>query len=459
MNINEADNFKISKNGISSSVKPSEQSKRSTPDVVSFGGNNKNSRDQDRHVLLNAYSLEPCTVPPFALDATYSKFKFREQQISENDHMFKDTFLASHSDKWSEFLQNSGGNSAYTSRILAGMKNAGPLNVNGVIESSSSSSDDKDEKLAVNAEYDGLDYDEHDNNEYANTGYCEEAERVRKEVFQNLDGEWGGGKRLDAIFNAPIPDQYELGNQRDRNEWFKYITQLKAFYYLKHESSEQSQVKHPYDDGILQTMLHKGRDELRKKKRSWAKIEQEKKKRWIPRIRRLLLQSQYLPLSLRFVIGVLCIVSLALATRIFQNSESGLESSSTGVPQQPSTIMALCVNSIAIVYLIYIGYDEFSGKPLGIRDPMDKLRLIMLDLLFIIFSSANLSLAFATLYDGRWVCQEGSAGESQLGLVGFICRKQKALASFLFLVLITWVITFTISIARVVEKVSSGTQR
>ena len=53
--------------------------------------------------------------------------------------------------------------------------------------------------------------------------------------------------------------------------------------------------------------------------------------------------------------------------------------------QQPSTIMALVVQSCALVYVIYIAYDEYTGKPLGLREPMSKMRLILLDLLFIIF--------------------------------------------------------------------------
>lgn len=121
--------------------------------------------------------------------------------------------------------------------------------------------------------------------------------------------------------------------------------------------------------------------------------------------------------------------------------------------------MAICVNSIAVLYLVYIGYDEFSGKPLGLRNPLSKLRLILLDLLFIIFSSANLSLTFNTLYDSQWVCTTEEASNRQLPRIDYICRKQRALAAFLFMVLFMWVTTFTISIVRVVEKVSSSSPR
>lgn len=399
--------------------------------------------------------MDPRTVPPFAVDSAINHLQIRHNSHgSQNDQMFKDTFLMSHSDKWSEFLQNAGSNSAYTSRFKVGKHKLNEVKSRSIVASSSSSFDqEKDEKRLEVKEENEHGYKDND----SGTSYEDEIERVRKEVLQDLDGDWEGGKRLEAIFNAPIPDSYELSNQRDRNEWFKYIAQLKAFYYLKRESSEPGGAEHPYDNGIFQSMVVKSKNKINGKKNSWAVMERENKQQWIPRIRRLLLQSQYLPLSLRLTIGILCIVSLALATRIYQNSDSILPAMESSVPQQPSTIMALCVNSIAIIYLVYIGYDEFSGKPLGIRDPMAKVRLILLDLLFIIFSSANLSLTFNTLYDSRWVCVAGRGSETPQ--VGYICHKQKALASFLFLVLVTWVITFTISILRVVEKVSSGTQR
>lgn len=45
----------------------------------------------------------------------------------------------------------------------------------------------------------------------------------------------------------------------------------------------------------------------------------------------------------------------------------------------------------------------------------------MLDLLFIIFDSANLSLAFDTLYDVRWSCI--STNTEGLDLVSNVCNE------------------------------------
>ncbi|CDO95585.1 unnamed protein product [Kluyveromyces dobzhanskii CBS 2104] len=446
--------------------------------------------------ILNAYSLNPRTVPPFAVDAIVdpgSDHQHQHHKRDECDQMFKDTFLMSHSDKWSKFLHNAGSNQSYTSRIKLDCSKtksdgAGAREHSAIVSYSSASSGNSEDEKGTKAH--GTEVDEepynpldpsaavNDKNPKLNTdknadyydgnvtdsSYDDEVMRVKQEIFENLDGDWEGGKRLEAIFNAPIPESYELSNQRDKNEWLKYISQLKAFYYLdkdssKHLSEGNNSSEHPFDDGMLHTLVNKGKSKVNDKKNSWASLEKRKKQQWLPRLRRLLLQSQYLPLSLRFITGVLCIISLALAIRIYQNSHSGVSTVDTTIAQQPSTIMALCVNSIAIVYLVYIGYDEFSGKPLGIRDPMAKVRLIMLDLLFIIFSSANLSLTFNTLYDSQWVCTSSENSQASPPHVGYICDKQRALAAFLFLVLVTWVLTFSISILRVVKKVSSATPR
>lgn len=162
------------------------------------------------------------------------------------------------------------------------------------------------------------------------------------------------------------------------------------------------------------------------------------------------------PLTFRSIIWFLSLLALALSSSIFHLSNV------YGFAQKPSTVMAIVVDAIALVYLIYITYDEYSGKPLGLRSPTTKIRLLMFDLVFIVFDSANLSLAFDTLYDIRWSCRSAATAadfrQKHIYLnrtVEPICDRQKALAAFLFLALFAWVGTFMISVFRVVERVSS----
>ncbi|KAK9375182.1 uncharacterized protein V1513DRAFT_399300 [Lipomyces chichibuensis] len=184
--------------------------------------------------------------------------------------------------------------------------------------------------------------------------------------------------------------------------------------------------------------------------------EKQRRKRWKINLRVMLLDNPYVPMTLRSGIFVLSVLALALAVSVFRYSSQ--YNGPGPISQQPSTIMAICVQSVAMVYLVYITYDEYSGKPLGLRNAKDKVKLIMLDLLFIIFSSANLSLSFNTLYDKQWLCQSPSvpSATDATPYDGPICSRQRGLASFLFLVLLMWVMTFTISIFRVVERVSGG---
>lgn len=121
--------------------------------------------------------------------------------------------------------------------------------------------------------------------------------------------------------------------------------------------------------------------------------------------------------------------------------------------------MALIVDVVAIVYTFYITYDEYTSKPLGLRSHRAKMRLIFLDLLFIVFDSANLSVAFEALTDEQWACRDGAGPNAnlQLGTCPLnppICNRQKALTATLLIALIAWLLTFAISTLRLVEKVA-----
>lgn len=183
----------------------------------------------------------------------------------------------------------------------------------------------------------------------------------------------------------------------------------------------------------------------------------EKRKDLMPTLWRIFVQNPFLPLLLRLTILIFSACALALAVSIYIYLRHDYDGAS--IEQQPSTIFAIVVQSFAIVYIVYIAYDEYSGKPLGLRNPLGKMKLIMLDLLFIMCSSANMSLTFDSLYDEKWVCKPDHSdfnGANAYPTVGFLCRRQRALASFLLLVLALWVLTFTISIIRVVDRVSVG---
>lgn len=98
------------------------------------------------------------------------------------------------------------------------------------------------------------------------------------------------------------------------------------------------------------------------------------------------MRNPYIPLVIRLVVLTFSAAALGISGRIFHlTNRSDCDAGS-------STYMAIIVDVIAIVYLCYITYDEYTAQPLGLRNPKSKLRLIFLDLLFIVFDSANLSI-------------------------------------------------------------------
>jgi len=162
--------------------------------------------------------------------------------------------------------------------------------------------------------------------------------------------------------------------------------------------------------------------------------------------KRTLLRNPIIPLVFRLIIFGFSVVALGLGASIFSLSNK------YQFAQRPSTLIAIIIDAVALVYVIYITYDEYTGKPLGLRAPGAKMRLILLDLVFIIFDSANLSLAFETLVDDLSFCRRDhtfvAAANGRGDPNSDLCRRQKALSGMLLVALVAWILTFTVSVFR-----------
>jgi hypothetical protein len=187
----------------------------------------------------------------------------------------------------------------------------------------------------------------------------------------------------------------------------------------------------------------------------WQPMDQEEKEEltgfWLfsrrkrARFHRALMNHPMVPLGVRMIVLIFSVLALSLAGSIFHRSDG------KSCVNNSSTYLAVIVDVVAIVYTCYITYDEYTSKPLGLRSHNAKMRLIFLDLAFIVFDSANLSLAFQALTDERWACRETTSTE--LITCAFsqdICARQKALTATLLVVLVAWIGTFTISTLRYV---------
>ncbi|MCJ1312084.1 hypothetical protein MMC25_005758 [Agyrium rufum] len=152
------------------------------------------------------------------------------------------------------------------------------------------------------------------------------------------------------------------------------------------------------------------------------------------RVQRVILRNAIVPLVIRLIVWIFSLVAMTLGALIYHKRASD------AVERKTSPEMAVIVDAVALVYLIYITYDEYTGKPLGLRPAKSKMRLIFLDLFFIVFDSANLSLAYEALGEVADTC--GAAGRSD------VCGEQKALAWVLLIALVAWLLTFSISVFR-----------
>ncbi|KAF2187955.1 hypothetical protein K469DRAFT_725016 [Zopfia rhizophila CBS 207.26] len=174
-----------------------------------------------------------------------------------------------------------------------------------------------------------------------------------------------------------------------------------------------------------------------------------RRRRRIKRIRRTVMNHPMVPLAVRLTVLTFSCLALGLAGSIFQKSDHA------GCENNSSTWLGLIVDVVAIIYTTYITYDEYTSKPLGLRSHNAKMRLIFLDLLFIVFDSANLSLAFQALTDDRWACRDSD--EPSPNTCPFsrdICVRQKALTATLLIALVAWLSTFALSTLRLIEKVA-----
>ena len=104
---------------------------------------------------------------------------------------------------------------------------------------------------------------------------------------------------------------------------------------------------------------------------------------------KMILKHPLVPLAFRVTVLLTSILSLALSARIYE-VEGGEGNSG---PDQTQAIVAVVVDCVAVPYIGYMTWDEYTGKPLGLRPPTQKVTLILLDLFFIIFKSASTTLA------------------------------------------------------------------
>lgn len=105
--------------------------------------------------------------------------------------------------------------------------------------------------------------------------------------------------------------------------------------------------------------------------------------------------------------------------------------------------------------------DKLTARRLGLRSVATKTLLLLCDLYFIVFSASNLSLAMSVLLDRSWACYDAQFQQIGNEMVRLgqtcpnndeICYRQRSLTGVLLVSLIAWLLCFSTSVLRVVEK-------
>ncbi|KIW24706.1 uncharacterized protein PV07_10406 [Cladophialophora immunda] len=197
-----------------------------------------------------------------------------------------------------------------------------------------------------------------------------------------------------------------------------------------------------------------------------------KRQVWYKRAQFYILRNPFIPLAFRLTVLSFAIVALGLGASIYHETgkitkcikqapdrrtaecAQRVGPTATDYYRDPSGLMAVIVDAIAIVYTIYITYDEYFSKPLGLRPARAKVRLMLLDLFFIVFQSANLSLSFESLTVDEGACKTGDSLRTA-GRFESICDRAEALSGVLLVSLTAWLMTFSVSVLRLVERIDT----
>ena len=153
-----------------------------------------------------------------------------------------------------------------------------------------------------------------------------------------------------------------------------------------------------------------------------------------------ILKHPLVPLAFRLIVLLTSTIALALSAKIFEIEKRQENKNSS---ERTQSIVAIVVDTVAIPYIGYMTWDEYTGKPLGLRPATQKISLVLMDLFFIIFKSASTALAFEALVFHN-------SKDIQ------VRQYSQALTAFQTVSLISWSLTFTVNVFRLVAKLEGG---
>ncbi|KAI1828458.1 hypothetical protein F4861DRAFT_487591 [Xylaria intraflava] len=180
-----------------------------------------------------------------------------------------------------------------------------------------------------------------------------------------------------------------------------------------------------------------------------TKVQGSWKKTWFMRLGNFVLRHPIAPLIFRLIVLITTISALALTTVIYRR-ERDPSIPAENPPETSQAIVAITIDSVAIPYILYMTWDEYTSKPLGLRAPAQKISLTLLDLVFIVLKSASTALAFEALVYHTPDLNTTSLRDRAQNLESI--NLARGLAALTLVGLIAWILNFTISVFRLAEK-------
>ncbi|KAK1256301.1 hypothetical protein MKX07_008560 [Trichoderma sp. CBMAI-0711] len=165
----------------------------------------------------------------------------------------------------------------------------------------------------------------------------------------------------------------------------------------------------------------------------------EKRRPFSKRVWKRAMRSSLSPLLFRMTVIIMSLIALGIAAKMFALEDRALGEGA----ERTQSIFAVAVDCVAVPYNGYMIWDEYTGKPLGLRSAQSKTSLILLDLVFIIFKAAGTALAFEHVVYHTF-------GDHEVRALA------KALASFMLLGLLAWTANLTVNIFRVIARLGGA---
>jgi len=165
--------------------------------------------------------------------------------------------------------------------------------------------------------------------------------------------------------------------------------------------------------------------------------EKPKERVTLSRLWKILVQHPLVPLGFRIAVLLTSIMALALSVRIYELENAN----KSDTAERTQAVVAIVVDCVAVPYIGYMTWDEYVGMPLGLRSASQKASLVLMDLFFIIFKAASTALSFEALV------YHNSKDDRTLHF-------SRALTAFMLVGLVSWSLTFTVNVFRLVDKLN-----